>query len=95
MRWIDIRHEPHKVESEWIRIVAPGDGTLEVSVIDKERLFALSQVEGNKARLEGFAFYSSWLLVGIVFSFIVLFVLFTLILHLRRRNRLFTEKELP
>lgn len=95
VRWIDIRHEPHKVESEWIRIVAPGDGTLEVSVIDKERLFALSQVEGNKARLEGFAFYSSWLLVGIVFSFIVLFVLFTLILHLRRRNRLFTEKELP
>lgn len=95
IHWVDIRYDHHEVESDWLRLVAPGDGTLDADVTDPGWMRNLTQIERNPKWLQSFTLYSLWLLVGIVLLFVIMFFLLMLVLRLRRRNRLFAERELP
>jgi len=92
--WTDIRYDAHKVDAGFIRVETGGDGLLEVQMLDKARALELVRIDRNSNVFGTVTYYSTWILVAVVGTFVVLFTLFVVLMRLRRRRRLFSEKEL-
>lgn len=92
--WTDLRYTAWRVETGFLRLSARGDGTMDAVVLDRDRLRELQRAGKRTFRFESITYYSSWTLVLVVAGFVVLFILFIIIMQMRRNRRLFMEREL-
>jgi hypothetical protein len=92
--WRDIRYSVYLVETGFIRLSGRGDGTMDAVILDRDKMKELQKAEKRSARFESITYYSSWTLVLIVAGFVAMFMLFIVIMQMRRNRRLFMEREL-
>jgi|GEM_PF-770149 len=92
--WRDIRYSAYRVETGFIRLSGRGDGTMDAVILNRDRMVELQKLEKQSVRYESITYYSSWTLVLVVAVFVVMFMLFIVIMQMRRNRRLFMEREL-
>ena len=92
--WTDIRYTAWRVETGFIRLSGRGDGTMDAVIADRGKLAELQKSERKTHGFESVTYYSTWSLVLVVAGFIALFMLFIVIMQMRRNRRLFMEREL-
>lgn len=92
--WMDIRYTAYRVETGFIRLSGRGDGTMDAAILDRGRMKELQRSEKRTAYFESITYYSSWTLVLVVGAFVATFMLFIVIMQMRRNRRLFMEREL-